>query len=151
LRKPLCLSRQEIETRLREKDLQPTLQRVGICQYVLCEGDHPTAEQVHRWAEENLGKISLATVYNTLNSLVKVGLLREFNFSHMEKAIYDNNLDRHHHFFDEVTGQIHDVPFEFVNLETDLGRQFQVKGYEILLKGVYKENRSHVKNKPTKE
>lgn len=133
-----CLTRDEIETRLREKGLQPTLQRVGICQYVLCEADHPNAEEVHQWAEKNLGKVSLATVYNTLNSLVEVGLLREFRFGHLEKTVYDNNIEEHHHFFDQNTGKFHDVPAEALTLKTSLGSEFQVQGYEILLKGNYK-------------
>ena len=79
------MNRSEIEALLKGKGLQPTLQRVGICQFVLCEADHPTAEVVHAWAEQHLGKISLATVYNTLKSLVEVELLREYKFSHSEK------------------------------------------------------------------
>ena len=132
------LSREQIESSLREKGLGPTLQRVGICQFVLCHADHPTAEQVHQWAEENLGKISLATVYNTLHSLVEVGLLREFRFPHLEKSIYDNNIHEHHHFFDQTSGKIIDIPADALKVDTSLGAEFQVKGYDILLKGIYK-------------
>lgn len=132
------MSRQDIEQSLRDKGLQPTLQRVGICQFVLCMADHPTAEDVHAWAEQNLGKISLATIYNTLGSLVDVGLLRELKFSHSEKSIYDNNLDEHHHFFDVKTGLIHDIPVQNLELSMNLGKPFKVEGYEILLKGTVK-------------
>lgn len=139
MKKPsLCLSREQIEERLREKGLTPTLQRVGICQYVLCEADHPSAEDVQNWAQANLGKISLATVYNTLGSLVDVGLLREFRFPHLEKAVYDNNIEEHHHFFDETSGRVLDIPAEALDLKTSLGKDFQVSGYEILLKGTLK-------------
>ena len=133
-----CLSREQIEANLREKGLSPTLQRVGICQFVLCQADHPTAEMVHQWAEENMGKISLATVYNTLNSLVEVGLLREFRFPHLEKSIYDNNILEHHHFFDQISGKILDIPADALKINTSLGSEFQVQGYDVLLKGIYK-------------
>lgn len=137
MQKKLSMSRAEIETALKAKGLQPTLQRVGICQFVLCEADHPTAEDVHAWADQNLGKISLATVYNTLNSLVDVGLLREYKFSHSEKSIYDNNLDEHHHFLDVGTGKIHDVSASDLSLQANLGSSFKIEGFDILLKGTY--------------
>ncbi len=132
------MSRKDIEDALRDKGLQPTLQRVGICQFVLCSADHPTADDVHAWAEKSLGKVSLATVYNTLGSLVDVGLLREFRFSHSEKSIYDNNLDVHHHFFDVRTGNIHDIPSADLSLQMNLGSAFKVEGFEILLRGTHK-------------
>lgn len=145
MKKTACLSRNEIEERLKEKGLQPTLQRVGICQFVLCSSDHPTADEVHVWAEKNLGKISLATVYNTLNSLVDVGLLREFRFPHLEKAVYDNNVDDHHHFFDENSGRIYDIPAQSLTLNSRLGSEFRVEGYEVLLKGSYNSKKTKTK------
>jgi Fur family iron response transcriptional regulator len=132
------MSREDIELALRDKGLQPTLQRVGICQFVLCSADHPTADDVHAWAEKALGKVSLATVYNTLGSLVDVGLLRELKFSHSEKSVYDNNLDEHHHFFDVETGKIHDIPAADLSLHMNLGSPFKVEGFEILLRGTHK-------------
>ncbi len=131
------MNRSEIEALLKGKGLQPTLQRVGICQFVLCEADHPTAEVVHAWAEQHLGKISLATVYNTLKSLVEVELLREYKFSHSEKSIYDNNLAKHHHFLDIGTGKIHDVSASDLSLKANLGSAFQVQGFDILFRGTY--------------
>jgi Fur family iron response transcriptional regulator len=132
-----CLTREEIETRLKEKGVQPTLQRISICQYVLCDADHPTAEDVHAWAEKNLAKISLATVYNTLNTLVDAGLLKEYRFPHTEKLIYDNNLDDHHHFLDEKTQRLFDIEKEQIKVSVDVAKQFKVKGYDVLLTGEY--------------
>ncbi len=70
-RAAVCLTNDEIKERLLVAGVQPTLQRISICQFVLCEADHPTAEEVHNWAEKNLAQISLATVYNTLKTLVE--------------------------------------------------------------------------------
>ncbi|MEZ0393038.1 MAG: Fur family transcriptional regulator [Pseudobdellovibrionaceae bacterium] len=133
--KGICLTTQEIEDRLRAANVQPTLQRISICQYVLCEADHPTAEEVHAWAEKNLATISLATVYNTLKTLVAAGLLREFKFSHSDKVIYDNNLEEHSHFLDEKSGRLFDIHKENVQLDLDLAGNFKVKNYDLLIKG----------------
>lgn len=135
--KGICLTTAEIEERLRAAGVQPTLQRISICQYVLCDADHPTAEEVHAWADKNLAKISLATVYNTLNTLVAAGLLREFKFSHLDKVIYDNNLEVHSHFLDEKSGKLFDIHKEDVKLGLQLAGNFDVKGYDLLIKGDY--------------
>lgn len=133
----VCLSPQEIEVRLKEAGVQPTLQRISICKYVLCDADHPTAEDVHAWADKHLAKISLATVYNTLNTLVSAGLLREYKFSHMDKVIYDNNLLDHYHFLDEKSGQLFDIQKESIKLEMNLESPFQPTNYDVLIKGSY--------------
>jgi Fur family transcriptional regulator, iron response regulator len=134
--KPLvCLTPAEIEDRLKAAGVQPTLQRISICQYVLCEADHPTAEEVHAWAEKNLAKISLATVYNTLNTLVAAGILKEFKFQHSGKAIYDNNIEDHFHFLDEKTGQLFDIHKDDVKLSVELENKFKISGFDLLIKG----------------
>ena len=133
--KRACLTTQEIESRLKAAGVQPTLQRIAICQFVLCEADHPTAEEVHAWAEKNLAKISLATVYNTLNTLVEAGLLKEFKFQHSDKVIYDDNIEEHFHFLDEKTGQLYDIHKDDVKLSVELQKKFKISGFDLLIKG----------------
>lgn len=126
---------QDIEQKLVDAGVQPTLQRIAICRYVLCEADHPTAEEVKEWAEKNLDKISLATVYNTLGTLVDAGLLRALRLSHSEKVIYDDNVEDHHHFLDESTGKVYDLPLEHIELRTKLPRKFKAHGIEVVVRG----------------
>ncbi len=130
-----CLTTGEITDQLQEAGVQPTAQRIAICRYVLCDADHPTADDVKAWADKNFPKMSLATVYNTLNTLVEAGLLREFRFSHSNKVIYDSNTDDHFHFLDESSGQIIDIEKQMVRVNPKLAEQFQVQGVEVLLRG----------------
>lgn len=132
------LSVQDIEKQLVEHKVQPTLQRIAICRYVLCEADHPTAEQVFEWAQKNMDKISQATVYNTLGTLTEAGLLRTFKFSHSEKVIYDCNTEDHFHFFDENTEKIFDIGHESVSVQLDLPKKYKVNGLDLILKGEIK-------------
>lgn len=129
------LTSQEIEEKLIAAGVQPTLQRIAICKYVLCEADHPTADEVREWAEKNLDKISQATVYNTLGTLVDTGLLRALRLSHSDKVIYDDNVEEHHHFLDEETGRVYDLPIEHIELKAKLPKKFKARGYEIVVKG----------------
>jgi Fur family iron response transcriptional regulator len=133
-----CLSPGEIEARLQQAGIQPTAQRIAICRYVLCQADHPTADQVKDWADKNFPKMSLATVYNTLNLLVKAGLLQELRLPHSDKVIYDNNLSPHHHFLDEKSGELFDLADGEVELSPKLKKNFQVSGMQIFLKGTVK-------------
>ncbi|HRO68586.1 MAG TPA: Fur family transcriptional regulator [Pseudobdellovibrionaceae bacterium] len=133
--KKVSLSPQDIEKRLLGAGVQPTLQRIAICRYVLCEADHPTAEQVKDWAQQNLDKISQATVYNTLNALVDAGLLRALRLPHTEKVIYDDNIEDHHHFFDEETGRLYDLPEEQIDVRSKLPKKFKTNRVEVLFTG----------------
>ena len=136
--KNVCLSPLEFQKRLLDAGVQPTLQRISICQFVLCDADHPTAETVHSWAEQNLAKISLATVYNTLNTLVQAGLLKELRFPHTDKAIYDNNLEDHFHFLDEQTQKLYDIDTCEVDFKLSLPKKYKVTNFDLLIKGQFK-------------
>lgn len=139
MKQKACLTPQEIESRLREAGLQPTLQRISICRYVLCDADHPTAEDVFAWAEKNMSKISLATVYNTLHALVQAGLIREYKFSHSDKAVYDNNIEEHFHFLDLDTQKLHDVDPASVRMNISQTLPFDVSKTDILFQGQFKQ------------
>ncbi len=129
-----CLSTAEIESRLKTSGVQPTAQRIAIARFVLCEANHPTAEQVKAWADDNFPKMSMATVYNTLNTLVQAGLLKKISFPHMKEAVYDDNVTEHFHFLDERTGEILDVNPDKVKVSANLG-EFQISAIEIFLRG----------------
>ena len=130
-----CLSNQEIEQKLADVGVQATVQRIAICKYVLCEANHPTADQVKDWADKNLGKVSLATVYNTLKTLVENGLLREFRFPHSDKVFYDCTTDDHFHFVDEKSSDIYDIDPKDVEVKFNLPKKFRIKDIKVIFKG----------------
>ena len=50
--------------------------------------------------------------------------------------VFDSNLDRHHHFIDESTGSIHDVPWEALEVsKVDRLKQYQVDEYQVVMRG----------------
>jgi Fur family iron response transcriptional regulator len=135
---PSCLTTREIESLLKKKGIQPTAQRIAVCKYVLCETEHTTVEQVKEWADNNFPKISLATVYNTLNVLVEFGLIKALKLSHSDKVIYDNNIENHYHFLDESTGKIYDINPEQISLNYNLEPNFIINDCELIIKGTVK-------------
>jgi len=133
--KPSCLSPAQIESVLRARGIQPTAQRIAIGRYVLCEADHPTAEHVKQWVDENFPKISLATVYNTLRAFVEAGLLREVRLPDRDAVVFDNLTSPHHHFLDEETGTVHDLPLDAVEVKVLVGPEFDVRTATVLVRG----------------
>jgi len=120
---------------LRRRGIQPSAQRVAVANFVLETSAHPSAEQVWARARRSLPVLSRATVYNTLNLFVKKGLLRQHVLAE-GRVVFDPRTDRHHHFIDEATGAIHDVPWnalEVRNLRSLAG--FEVRDYQVVMRG----------------
>jgi Fur family peroxide stress response transcriptional regulator len=91
--------------------LRMTRQRWEIYRLLMEQRDHPTANEVFMRVRDRASNISLATVYNGLEALVKHGIVRQVNFDR-EPSRYCPNLSDHGHFHDRSTGSIHDVSFK---------------------------------------
>jgi Fur family transcriptional regulator, iron response regulator len=102
--------------RLKEAGLRPTRQRLALGKLLFDSGDrHVTAEQLHNEAGGHGVKVSLATVYNTLNQFTETGLLREVVVA-PGRSYFDTNVEDHHHFFYEDDGSLKDIPRDAIAL-----------------------------------
>ena len=102
--------------RLKNAELRPTRQRLALAKLLLEEGDrHVTAEQLHGEARDAGIRVSVATVYNTLNQFTEAGLLREVVVD-PGRAYFDTNTSEHHHFYTEESGTLEDIPGDRVVL-----------------------------------
>jgi Fur family iron response transcriptional regulator len=127
--------KRDVTTLLRAHGIQPSAQRLAVGAYVLDTGDHPSAEEVWKRAKDHLPMISRATVYNTLHLFVKKGLLRELVLAE-GRSVFDCNVGAHHHFIDESTGDIHDVPWDAVRVsKVERLAGFDVKEYMVVMRG----------------
>lgn len=124
---------------LRRHGIQPSAQRVAIAEFVLSTDSHPSADQVLIAVRERLPVVSRATVYNTLHVLVANGLLRELELAEGRVA-YDPKVEPHHHFIDEATGTIRDVPWDAIEVRgVEQLPGLQVREYQVVLRGRQKE------------
>ncbi len=90
--------------------LRPTKQRLGLARLLFERPHfHVTAEQLHKSAHDAHLKVSLATVYNTLNQFSEAGLLREVVVE-AGRSYFDTKTEQHHHFYNEVTAELNDIP-----------------------------------------
>lgn len=120
---------------LRQHGIHPTLQRLAVARVVLNRDSHPSAEEAWAKVRKRCPTISRATVYNTLNLFVKKGLMRQQVLKE-GLALFDAEVRPHHHFIDEQTGKVYDVPWEKLQVTGGESlRQFRVREYQVVLRG----------------
>jgi Fe2+ or Zn2+ uptake regulation protein len=120
---------------LEEHGIQPSAQRVAVGDYVLFTDQHPSADQVWARVKKTFPMLSRATVYNTLNLFVEKGLLRQLVLAE-GKVVFDPNVASHHHFIDEATGTIHDVPWHALEVrKLDSLKGYDVREYQVVMRG----------------
>lgn len=90
-------------------DLRMTPQRREVYEVLQASHDHPTAIEVFMRAKEHMPGISLATVYNCLETLAEHGLIRQVNLERSSSR-YCSNLQEHVHFHCESCGLVLDAP-----------------------------------------
>ena len=128
---------ESLAQRLSDSGLRATPQRELVYRSLLQQRDHPTAEEVFARVKAEMPTISLATVYNCLETLVQCRLIRQVN-RERSSTRYCPNLRPHAHFHDELTGEIHDVdlPATFVDhLKAILPDNFHASSVEITFLG----------------
>ena len=93
---------------LEQHGIRPTSQRLKMAQILLTAPRHMTAEQILAALRQTEGRVSKATVYNTLNLFVAQGLAREIH-ADPERCVYDSTMAPHHHFQNVDTGEMTDI------------------------------------------
>lgn len=137
--------------RMRERGLRVTAQRRAVAEVFGGADVHLTAEDVHRAASRSLPELSLATVYNTLSSMVTAGLLAESH--HLPGATrYDPAPRPHHHLVCRQCHRLVDVDAAAVGPVTlDEGHRgrFSVESVEITFQGLCGECRARTAPDPS--
>ena len=124
--------------RLRTSGLRPTKQRLAICKLLFNRKKtfHFTVEKLKKIAErESKAKISVATLYNTVQAFKEKGYLKEIAIKG-NKTFFDTNIKHHHHFYDEDMSQLIDIEDKNIsvnNLPKTPSRK-KIKSVEVLVK-----------------
>ncbi len=118
---------EDLDALLRSVGLRPTRQRMALGWLLFGKGNrHTTAEVLHLEAIEVGLRVSLATVYTTLNQFMDAGILRQLAFN--GKLFFDTNTSTHYHFF--IEGE--NVLIDIANDDLALGKiPTPPEGYEI--------------------
>ncbi len=109
------MNAQQIMNKLRERGYKVTPQRLAVCELILSSKDHPSSVQVYQKVKKKHPTISLATIYQTLHLLTKLGLVQELGFSDRISR-YEPNTSPHINVICQKCGEIRD--YETKNVKT---------------------------------
>ncbi len=119
-----------LEEECAAKGMRMTEQRRIIAQIIEQSDDHPDVEELYRRAAARDPKISLSTVYRTMNLFEEAGLVTKHDFKD-GRARFELIPDAHHdHLIDIRSGKV----IEFANEEIEANQQVIAKrlGYKLV-------------------
>ncbi|MBL9077445.1 MAG: transcriptional repressor [Planctomycetes bacterium] len=120
---------------LEKAGIRPSAQRVAIAGYVLSTADHPSADEVWQRVKTDFPMVSRATVYNTLQLFTEHGLLRQLVLAE-GCVVFDPKVEPHHHFVDDATGAIEDIPWAALRVaKVDDLEGVDVREYMVVVRG----------------
>lgn len=91
------------------KKPQKTAQRAAILAYLEGNRSHPSVNEIYQAVSQKISTISLATVYNTLTLLERMGLIRQVIAPGIGAKRYDTVIVPHDHLICVSCGKIVDV------------------------------------------
>lgn len=123
--------------------IKVTPQRIAIYRELANTTEHPSAEGVHKKITQYYPNISLTTIYRTLETFEKLGLIAVVNTLY-NAARYDANLEPHHHLvcvFCKKVDDFYDTSLVNLDVTNKTLANYKVLGYTVLLNGVCKDCR----------
>jgi Fur family peroxide stress response transcriptional regulator len=129
------VSRAVLKDELINAGIRPSVQRLAIFEYVRNSCQHPTAEVVYEALRDELGSLSLTTVYNTLKLFVDAGLIMMLTIDDTFRC-FDGNCCAHAHFRCNECGRIvdFDMKKDFASLVDGLDG-YRITDAQLYFKG----------------
>jgi Fur family peroxide stress response transcriptional regulator len=138
------------ESAMGREGLRLTPQRRQVYEVLMNKRDHPTATEVFLRAQKRMPSISLATVYNCLETMVVNGLVKAVHVDR-EPTRYCANLQEHGHFHCTECGHISDIEFSDSREQGwTLPSGFLVTQHDVSLRGLCAECATNVKTSSLK-
>src|SRR6266568_7376530 len=122
-----------LNDRLANGGFRFTPQRQQVYTVLLHKRDHPTAEEVFIRAKHDRPEISMATVYNCLDALVKCGLVRQVTLDR-GAARFCPNMSEHCHFYCDLCEEVFDIALPG-GAGVALPKGFRADRYDIAIHG----------------
>lgn len=120
----------------KERGFKRTPQRLAILRYLEGNTGHPSAEEIYRAVRRRFPTMSLATVYNTLETLRDRGELLELSIDPRRRR-YDPGTHEHDHVICTFCGRVADIP-ERCRVEVPRGQPegFVITGSHVQFRGL---------------
>jgi Fur family peroxide stress response transcriptional regulator len=124
---------ESLNARLATKGFRFTPQRQQVYTVLLHKRDHPTAEEVFIRAKHDMPEISMATVYNCLDALVKCGLVRQVTLDR-GATHFCPNMTEHCHFYCDTCESVFDIGLP-ARTGLPLPKGFSAERFDIAIHG----------------
>ena len=98
----------------RDAGVKMTHQRMEIFREIAATDEHPDVDSIFQRVRRRIPTISPDTVYRTFGLLEKANVLAKISLF-CDKARYDANIEKHHHFVCVQCGKVHDFFCEEFN------------------------------------
>ena len=127
-------SSEEVCVWLRQHGINPTRQRVEIARILFERPAHLSTDEVYERVRSRKTRLSLATVYNTLNLFASKGLVRPMMVD-SNKVFYDTKAGPHHHFYDTETRRLTNIEADDIEVTglPALPRGTELQGVEVIV------------------
>ena len=126
---------EDLKAVLKEKGYTLSHQRLKVLEYLSSHHCHPSVEEIYLSLVEEMPTLSKSTVYNTLKTLVEIGVVKELQIESNE-ARYDIITDFHGHFKCEQCGKIYNFDIDMNNVAFSGLTKFLIKQQDVYFKGV---------------
>lgn len=124
---------------LRQAGLRLTPQRVAICRHLTESKLHPTCAQIYAALKPEYPSLSLATVYNTLEVLVRLGVVNALGHAGDGAVHFDADTTPHINLACIACHEIVDIDApQTAGLENEIRRTsgFQLLGARVVYYGI---------------
>ena len=121
---------------LKASALSVTAQRVAVMEFLHGNTGHPSVDTIYAQVKKRFPYISRATVYNTVKTLTRAGLLQEVMVQ-QDKTRVDSNVSRHHHFKCVRCGRIEDVHYDILTAAHvgEYAKGYHVEEVHVVMEG----------------
>ena len=124
---------QMIIRRFSNGDIRLTPQRISVYRYLLENRIHPTVETVYSALKMDNPSLSKTTIYNTVDTLTKAGLVRVVRTREGEARL-DGNTENHGHFYCTNCEEVYDFSLDGCLVPDSLDG-FQMEEFDVLASG----------------
>lgn len=126
---------ENLKNKLKENNIRLSHQRLKILEYIYDNLNHPTVDEIYNDLHEEIPTLSKTTIYNTLNTLVDVNLVKVLNIENNETR-YDPTIDDHGHFKCKKCGKIFDFKLNYDSLDIEELHGFKIHKKDLYFKGI---------------
>lgn len=121
----------------RRQGIKATHQRTEILRELAGSEEHPDAEMIHVRVRQRIPAISVDTIYRTLKLLEEKGVIARV-VSTRDRARFDANMNRHHHFVCIECGMIGDFYSDALDrlpVPSEVAEMGSIDGVYVELRG----------------